>query len=120
MSEEKESTLGKLLFGEEHSEAENKVLEYVAHRLKAGAHLRDVLEEEYVVRNTTQTQRNELLTDPRLIQRDREGLQEEFESDELKPEHPTKASKAEGDEGLQRTGPLTEIDSHTGPQSTGA
>lgn len=85
MSEESESGLRKLLFGREHSEAENKVLEYVAHRLKEGAHLGDVLEEEYVLRNTTPAQRNELLTDPRLVRKDREGLEEYFESEELKP-----------------------------------
>ena len=50
MSEENESELSKLLFGNDHSEAEDKVLTYVSHRLKEGAHLGDVLEEEYVVR----------------------------------------------------------------------
>ena len=88
MGEENESGIRELLFGHEHSEAENKVLEYVAHRLKDGAHLRDVLEEEYVLRHTTPTQRNELLTDPRLVRKDREGLEEYFESEELKPAEP--------------------------------
>lgn len=88
MSEENESGLRKLLFGADHSEAEEKVLDYMSHRLKDGAHLRDVLEEEYVVRNTTPSQRDEILTSPRLVQEYREGLEQYFESDELKLEAP--------------------------------
>ncbi len=51
------------------------------------ADLRDVLGAEYVARNTTQIQRNEIHTDPRLVPEDREGLHEAFESDELKIDH---------------------------------
>ena len=88
MSEENESGLRRVIFGPDHSEAEEKVLSYVSHRLKEGAHIRDVLEEEYVLRNTTPAQRREILTEPRLAQRYREGLEEYYESDELKPEAP--------------------------------
>ena len=88
MSEEKESGLRKLLIGKDYSEPEEKVLAYVAHRLKDGAHLRDVLREEYVVRNSTQSQRDEISQDPRVSQKAREGLEQDFESDELKPHHP--------------------------------
>ncbi len=121
MSEENESGLRGLLFGGGGQwESEDKVLEYVAHRLKDGAHLRDVLEEEYVVRNTTRTQRNEILTDPRLIQQDREGLEQEFESDELKPERSTEAAKSQSYEDPRQRGRFTEIDPGAGPPSTGA
>ena len=48
------------LFGDDHSESKDKVLQYAVHRLKAGARLGDVLEEEYVVRNTTQVERDEI------------------------------------------------------------
>ncbi len=96
MSEENESGLRGWLFGEERSESEDKVLEYVAHRLKEGAHLRDVLEEEYVVRNSTQAQRDEILTDPRLVREDREGLEEYFDSEELSPEHSAAAAEGQG------------------------
>jgi methyl coenzyme M reductase subunit C-like uncharacterized protein (methanogenesis marker protein 7) len=88
VSEENESGLRRVVFGPDHSEAEDKVLTYVSHRLKEGAHIRDVLEEEYVLRNTTSAQRRELLTDPRLVQQYREGLEQYYESDELKPEAP--------------------------------
>ncbi len=78
----------------------DKVLKYVAHRLKDGAHLSDVLEEEYVVRNTTRTQREEILTDPRLVREDREGLEEYFDSERLNPKHSSveaQGRSAEGD-----------------------
>ena len=88
MSEENESGLRRVLFGPDHSETEDKVLSYVSHRLQEGAHLRDVLEEEYVVRNTTPSERREILTNPRLALQYREGLEQYFESDELKPETP--------------------------------
>ena len=89
MSEENESALRKLLFGtDHHSEAEEKVLDYVSHRLKDGANLTDALEEEYVVRNITPAQRDEIRTNPRLVQEYREGLEEYYESEELKPQEP--------------------------------
>jgi hypothetical protein len=88
VSEENESGLRRVMFGPDHSEADEKVLSYVSHRLKEGAHIRDVLEEEYVLRNTTPDQRRELLTDPRLARQYREGLKQYYESDEMKPEAP--------------------------------
>jgi hypothetical protein len=88
VSEENESGLRRVIFGPDRSEAEEKVLSYVSHRLKEGARIRDVLEEEYVLRNTTPNQRRELLIDPRLAQQYREGLEQYYESDEMKPEAP--------------------------------
>ncbi len=88
MSEENESRVRKLIFGEDRSESDEKVLSYVTNRLKAGANLREVLQDEYVVRNSTQAQRDRLRQDPKLGQETREGLKQYFESDELKPEHP--------------------------------
>jgi predicted ATP-dependent endonuclease of OLD family len=88
VSEEKESSLRKLVFGNDQSESEEKILAYVTHRLKDGAPVREVLQEEYVVRNSTQAQRDKIRQDPRLSQKAREDLEQYFESDELKPEHP--------------------------------
>ena len=99
MTEENESGLREVLFGGSHAGPEDAVLEYVAHRLKEGAHLRDVLEEEYVVRNTTPTQRNEILTDPRLVRQDREALEEYFDSKELSPEHSAAAAEQQSPQG---------------------
>jgi hypothetical protein len=88
VSEENESDLRRAIFGSDHSEAEDKVLSYVSNRLQQGAQLSEVLEEEYVLRNTAPAKRREILTDPRLAQRYREGLKQYYESDELKPEAP--------------------------------
>jgi hypothetical protein len=76
------------MFGDDHSESEKKVLSYITHRLKEGAYLRDVLQEEYVVRNSTPAERDKIRQDPVLGQKTKEGLEQYFESDELKPEHP--------------------------------
>ena len=123
MSEENQSGLRNLLFGDdERSDVSDKVLAYVAHRLKDGAHLGDVLVEEYVVRNTTRTQREEILTDPRLVRESREGLGQDFESDELKVENPTKAAKNQSHEDPRQRGGFTEkgLNPGAGPPSTGA
>jgi hypothetical protein len=89
VSEENESALRKLLFGtDHHSEVEEKVLDYVSHRLKDGANLSAVLEEEYVVRNITPAQRDEIRTNPRLVQEYREELEQDYESEEMKPAEP--------------------------------
>ncbi len=119
MSEANESGIRGLLFGEGRSEPEDKVLQYVAHRLKEGAHLRDVLEEEYVVRQTTQNQRDELLTDPKLVREDREGLEQDFESDKLDPERPSEAAKGQNYEDPRRRGQFGGVDPGSGPRSTG-
>jgi hypothetical protein len=88
VSEENQGGLRKVVFGSDHSQTEDKVLSYVSNRLKEGAQIRGVLEEEYVLRNTTPAKRREILTDPRLAQQYREGLEQYYESDELKPEAP--------------------------------
>ena len=89
MSEENESALRRLLFGAEQAEVEQKVLDYVSHRLKEGANLSAALEEEYVVRNITPAQRDEVRTNPTIVQEYREGgLEQDYESEELEPEEP--------------------------------
>ena len=100
MSQENEqSGLRDLLIGGSHAGPEDEVLEYVAHRLKEGAHLKSVLEEEYVRRNTTQTQRNEIVTDPRLIRDDRERLEEYFDSEGLNSKHSSAEAQGRSAEG---------------------
>lgn len=46
---------------------ENKVLQYVIHRVKVGAHLNDVVEEEYVQRNASQREIEQIIRDPELV-----------------------------------------------------
>ena len=71
----------------EGSEAERKekVLQYIIHRLKAEASLREALQEEYVRRNCTQPEIEEILVNPELAHAAREHMEETFESGELDP-----------------------------------
>jgi hypothetical protein len=88
VSDENKSIVHKLLFGDGQSERIEKVREYIAHRLKEGGHLREVLQEEYVRRNCTQVELDEIMMNPRVVQQDREGLEQYFKSEELSPKHP--------------------------------
>lgn len=123
MSEEREASPN-LFDGKtspRHPEREDKVREYVAHRLKDGANLKEVLREEYVLRNSSRTEREEMIRDPELVQKSREGLEEDFGSEELKPEHPTKAAQKQGTVSPGRAEPPMEVDTgRIGPPSTGA
>ena len=120
MSEQDKSFFDRLLSGGGYSE-EDKVREYISHRIRNGANLREVLQEEYVLRNTTQNERDAIIRDPRVVQQSREGLNQYFESDELTPKHPTAASKGQSSEGPRRKEPLTDVDGgRIGPPSTGA
>ncbi len=120
MSEQNESFVDKFLRVPESSEQEDKVREYIIHRIKDGANLRDVLQEEYVLRNSTQAERDEIIRDPNLAQQSREGLKQDFDSDELAAEQPTTAVKGQSYEGRRQSGPFRDIDRGTGPPSSGA
>ena len=120
MSEQNKSFFDKLLSSDGYSE-EDKVREYISHRIKNGANLREVLQDEYVLRNTTQTEREEIIRDPRVVQQSREGLNQYFESEELAPEHSTAAAKGQSTEGPRRKEPLADVDGgRIGPPATGA
>jgi hypothetical protein len=120
MSEQDKSFFDRILSSDGYSE-EDKVREYISHRIRNGANLREVLQEEYVLRNTTQTEREEIVRDPRVVQQSREGLKQYFESEELAPEHPTAAAKVQSSEGPRREEPLTDVDGgRIGPPATGA
>lgn len=73
------------LFGGIHTPQEERVRVYIGHRLGHGAHLKDVLQEEYVRRNCAKDEIDEIIRDPRLIHEDRESLHRLFESGELAP-----------------------------------
>lgn len=74
------------LFGSSTSSArEEKVLEYIVYRINEGASLQDAVEEEYVRRNATKSQINDIMSDPRLVEAARERLQQAFASGELDP-----------------------------------
>ena len=120
MSEQDRSFFDKLVSSSGYSE-EDKVREYISHRIRNGANLREVLQEEYVLRNTTQNERDEIIRDPRIAQQSREGLHQYFESEELAPKPSTRAAKGQSSESPRRKEPLTEVDGgRIGPPSTGA
>jgi hypothetical protein len=55
-------------------------------------------------------QRERIIRDPRVIEQSREGLNQDFDSEELAPEHPTAAAKGRNSEGACRKEPLTDVD----------
>ena len=74
-----------LLTGEVNTERERKVLEYVCYRVGDGAHLRDVAQEEYVRRNASPDEVQDILDNPRLVQTAHEKMREDFSSGSLDP-----------------------------------
>ena len=88
MSEEKQSFWERLFSIDYHSEREERVIEYLIHRIGDGAHLRDVLGEEYVRRNASPEEIEQILENPRLVQTAHEKLREDFSSGRLDPRFP--------------------------------
>ena len=78
-------SFGGLFGASEHALKGDKVREYVIHRIKAGAHLDNVIEETYVQRNCTRSEINEIVRDPRLVHAARESMEHTFDSGELDP-----------------------------------
>ena len=88
MSEQQESFWDRLIGGMQggpDSQRKEKVLHYIIHRLEADTSLREVLKEEYVRRNCTQPEIEEILTNPELVRAARERMEGAFESGELDP-----------------------------------
>ncbi len=84
MAERKRSFWDRL-FGPARSNREEKVLEYIIHRLKDGATLQEVLQEDYVRRNATPAEVTDILENPRLVEAAGEQLRDEFSSGKLDP-----------------------------------
>ena len=80
-----ERLFGNFFSGSGRTQQEDKVREYIRHRLNHGAHLAEVLQEEYVLRNCSKDEVDEIIRDPRLIHENREGLKRLFKSGELDP-----------------------------------
>ena len=87
MSEERErKSFWERLFGRSQtSPREEKVLQYILHRIGEGAHLQDVIKEDYVRRNASPTEVEEICSRPELVQTAREHMERDFESGELDP-----------------------------------
>lgn len=68
-----------------HSAREEKVVEYILHRLGEGASLQEVVDEEYVRRNASPAEIDEICQRPELVQAARERMQQDFTSGDLDP-----------------------------------
>lgn len=86
MAEEKGRSFWKRIFGGEYgNERERKALEYIVYRLHEGAHLEDVVNEEYVLRTIPQHRIDEIRSDHRIVEAARQGMEEDFSSGKLDP-----------------------------------
>jgi hypothetical protein len=85
VAENKRSFWDRLFGTHNRSGRQDKVLEYVIHRIQDGANLREVLQEEYVRRNATTEEVQRILENPRLIEAAGEQLREDFSSGKLDP-----------------------------------
>ena len=78
----------RIMFGRHHgarAQREEKVLQYILHRLDEDADLHDVLQEPYVRRNCSQVEIDEIIMNPELVHHCREHLEHVFASGELDP-----------------------------------
>ena len=93
MAEEGRSFWDRVFNTRTSNERERKVIEYIIHRVGDGAHLRDVLGEEYVRRNASSEEVEDILENPRLVEAARESMQEDFSSGELDPKSPPSSAR---------------------------
>jgi hypothetical protein len=86
MSEErKRSFWDRLLGRSHHSPREEKVVEYIIHRLGEGASLQEIVGEEYVRRNASPAEIDEICSRPELVHAAREHMEQDFRSGEIDP-----------------------------------
>jgi hypothetical protein len=67
------------------SEREERVIEYIIHRLGDGASLPQIVNEQYVRRNASPNEVDDILQNPKLVEAARERMQEDFHSGDLDP-----------------------------------
>ncbi|CAN5871504.1 hypothetical protein BH18ACT11_BH18ACT11_00270 [soil metagenome] len=79
-----------LFVGSSHDEREEKVLHYIMHRIKSGAHLADVVEEEYVRRNASQKKIDEVISNPELVHAARQHMESALKSGEPRQQKPSR------------------------------
>jgi hypothetical protein len=68
-----------------HSTREERVVEYIIHRLGEGASLQEIVGEEYVRRNASPAEVDEICSKPELVQAARERMEHDFSSGEIDP-----------------------------------
>ena len=93
-AENREGILERMFRGNSRKDREDRVREYVVHRVHQGACLEDVLKEEYVQRKCNRDELNEIVRDPRLIQEERETLKRFFSEGALDPARPASPERA--------------------------
>ncbi len=80
--------LERIMFGRQHgprAQREEKVLQYIIHRVDEDADLHDVLQEPYVRRNCSQVEIDEIAANPALVHAAREHMEQTFRSAEMDP-----------------------------------
>ena len=82
---ERRSFWNRLFGGSRSSAREEKVLQYIIHRIEKGAKLGEVVQEDYVRRNATSEEVKEICSNPRLVAAARESLGHDFSSGDLDP-----------------------------------
>lgn len=75
----------KLFAGKSSAAREQRVREYIVYRIRHGARLSEVVEEDYVQRVCSPEEIDEILRDPRLIREEREELERFFEDERMQP-----------------------------------
>ena len=68
-----------------HSAREERVVEYIIHRLGEAAGLQQIVGEEYVRRNASPVEVEDITSKPELVQAAREHMEEDFRSGEINP-----------------------------------
>ncbi len=82
---ERTSFWKRLFGGSRNSAREERVLQYIIHRVEEGARLQEVVQEDYVRRNATPEEVKEICSNPRLVASARESLGRDFSSGDLDP-----------------------------------
>jgi hypothetical protein len=82
---ERKSFWARLFGSSARSGREERVLDYLVQRMDEGVRLEDAVEEDYVRRNLTASQVEDIKSNPRLLEAARERMQEAFRSGELDP-----------------------------------
>ncbi|MGF1472675.1 MAG: hypothetical protein ACFB50_13175 [Rubrobacteraceae bacterium] len=65
---------------------QRRVIEYIVYRVNEGTSLDEVIEEEYVRRNATRGEIDEICSNPQVVEAARQGMEEEFKSGSLDPD----------------------------------
>lgn len=83
--QEKRSFWQRLFNTNRRSAREERVVGYIVHRLGEGANLHEVTQEEYVRRNASSAEVEEILHNPKLLESAHKNMRQDFDSGELDP-----------------------------------